>query len=397
MVDFPGFLVYWFSTFNHFSPLFTGIFGPQLANTMANSFIILKPFYMSITIATKISRNKKKLWYYLEWGKAAGQRAATGIYTYTKPQDIIEKNHNKESLATLKTKQSQMILERQAIGSGYIPQHKLKSNFFDYYDDFVKANKRKGNRHLQSSLNQFKSFTGKIFISPIDITETLCEGYRAYLLEHFNGETPSNYFAQFKKVLKAAKKAGYFLENPSEMIKSKGNPNKKKKEVIEADEYIQLLNAPCGNYEVKKAYIFCIYQGLRWCDVKPLKWDSIGKDVTRLQQKKTKVLLEIPLHPIAAAIVGEHKTGLVFTLPTADGANKVIKKWCEDAGLEKHITWHCARLSFSVLLQDEGVNSATVAGMLGHTTTKYVESTYQPYRVHVGRKAIEKLPTVTQH
>src|SRR3712207_6847396 len=58
-----------------------------------------------------------------------------------------------------------------------------------------------------------------------------------------------------------------------------------------------------------------------------------------------------------------------------DGANRVLGKWATDAGLNKHITWHCARHSFSVLLQRKGVDLATVAGMLGHTTLKDRKST----------------------
>jgi len=54
-------------------------------------------------------------------GKVVGQRLATGIFTYKNPKDSVEKAHNKESLAILKMKQSQMILDSQAIGSGYVP------------------------------------------------------------------------------------------------------------------------------------------------------------------------------------------------------------------------------------------------------------------------------------
>jgi integrase/recombinase XerD len=347
---------------------------------------------MSIVITSYVSRNKKKTWYSLEWGKAAGQRIATGIFTYNNPKDSIEKIHNKESLAILKTKQAQMTLENQAIGSGYIPKHKLKTNFLDYYEEYVKTNSRTGSRHLLCSLAHFKEFMNKDYVSPVEITETVCERFRSYLLQKLNGETPADYFYKFKKVLKAAKADGYFINSPAEMIKSKVKANKKKKEVLEVDEYIRLIKTPCLNHEVRKAFVFCLYQGLRWCDVKSLKWESFRKDSIVITQEKTKVPVEIPLHDIAAIIAGEPKNGLVFRLPSHGGAIKILKKWCEDAGVHKHITWHCARLSFSVLLQDEGVNSATVAGMLGHTSTRYVETTYQRYRVHVGRKAIQKLP-----
>ena len=130
---------------------------------------------MNIIFAKRLSRDKEKVHYSLEWGKGAGQRVSTGVYTYLKPINHIQKIHNKEAILILEMKRSQMILDRQAVGSGYIPQHKIKNNFFDYYADFVKLNQRKGNRHLGQSLNSFKKFIGKSYLSAVEINETLCE------------------------------------------------------------------------------------------------------------------------------------------------------------------------------------------------------------------------------
>lgn len=58
----------------------------------------------------------------------------------------------------------------------------------------------------------------------------------------------------------------------------------------------------------------------------------------------------------------------------------------------KHITWNCARLSFSILLQDANVNAATVALLLGHTTSKYVNDIYKRYRPKDQAQAISQLP-----
>ncbi len=112
-----------------------------------------------------------KVWYYLEWGRLTGQRRATGIFTWAKPKKQIEKNHNKEALAILEAKKSQIILDSQAINSGYIPQHKIKTNFLDYYADFVRLNRTSGNRHLEGSLTIFKSFLNRDFISALEINE----------------------------------------------------------------------------------------------------------------------------------------------------------------------------------------------------------------------------------
>ena len=98
------------------------------------------------------------------------------------------------------------------------------------------------------------------------------------------------------------------------------------------------MNTPCLNYEVKKAFVLSLYTGFRWADVKPLireDYKQIG--MINIVQKKTGETLELPLHPIALKILGDIKTGLVFKLLTAVGANKLLAKWYDDAGLDKHI------------------------------------------------------------
>jgi hypothetical protein len=199
---------------------------------------------MNINLAKRQSSDKERIFYLLEWGRNAGQRVATGIYTYVKPQNQQQKSHNKEAMIILEMKRSQMVLDQQSIGSGYIPQHKMKNNFLDYYQEFVKLNSRKGNRHLSQSLNSFKKFIGKRHISAIEINETLCQRFRKYLLDNFNGETPANYFSRFKQVLEGARKDGYFKVSPAMGLASKTKSNFKIKDILEADEYKKLMNTP---------------------------------------------------------------------------------------------------------------------------------------------------------
>lgn len=361
---------------------FTGDIGAQTANTMAN-----------ITISTKASRDKAKIWYYLEWGKGAGQRKSTGIYTWAKPKDPTQKNYNKEALSILEAKKSQLVLDQQAIASGYVPSHKLKSNFFEYFQEFVDKNERPGNRSLSCCLTSFKKFINKPLINTGEITENLCERFRNYLLDNLSGETPADYFMRFKRVIRSATKEGYFRVNPAEEVKTKAHPSGQK-DILEAHEYVKLMKFPCSNQEVRRAAIFSLYTGLRWCDIEPLEWPDIKeKSVLLKAQKKTGHRVEVPLHENAKLVVSNRGKGKVFKLPTQDGANKSLGEWVKNAGIDKHITWHSLRHSMSVLLQDAGVDVATVAGLLGHTTTKYVHKTYQRYKGKSGEEAIKKLPS----
>lgn len=351
----------------------------------------------------KLNRTKDKYLYYFDYGRGPGQRPTTGIFTYAKPKDEVQKAHNKEALTLLETKKSQIIIERQAVGSAYIPKHKFKANFLEYYSDYIELNKRKGNRHLKNSFTQFKLFIKKDFISPIEITENVCKRFRQFLLDKYTGETPSDYYTRFKWVVNAAESDGYFHKNPTATVSAKANPSVRLKDNLEVEEYLMLLTTPCVNQEVKAAFIFCCYTGLRWCDVRKIEWNDVKGSVltTRIIQAKTGQPVTLTLHPIAKDIldkaqhkmlVNDRQPKLVFALPTADGANKVLDTWVRAAGIEKHITWSCARLSFSILLQDKNVDDATVAYLMGHTTTEQVRKSYKRHRPKNQQETIRQLP-----
>ncbi|HMH32023.1 MAG TPA: site-specific integrase [Puia sp.] len=250
----------------------------------------------------------------------------------------------------------------------------------------MKKNRQDGNRHLEGSLNHFKTFLEKPFLPPIGVTENLCQRFRKYLLYNFNGDTPMNYFSRFKRVLKSATKEGYFKINPAGDLASKANKNHKRKEHLEVEEYLSILSTPCLDADIKDAFILCCYTGLRWCDVKTLSWKHFKNDelAFTINQEKTLVEHRVVLHPVAVSILEKRikrlqpgqLPGLIFKLPSQDMALRTLDSWCKVAGIKKHITWHSARLSFSILLQDAMVDDTTVLLLLGHTSTEYVHRTY---------------------
>ncbi|WP_276484724.1 site-specific integrase [Paraflavitalea pollutisoli] len=361
-----------------------------------------------MNIAERPNRSNTKIFYYEEWGRGKGDRASLNIFTYIHPKNQLEKKHNEETLKQLAVKKAESILDQQAVGTGYIPTHRFKENFLDYYEEYVKKQTRKGNRHLKCGLTQFKLFLGKDFLTPIEMTEELSTGFRNYLLEKYTGDTPANYFSKFKKMIRAASKDGYFRINPSEDVKAKSNPSIKVKDNLEVEDYLKLLETRCSNIEVKEAFLLSCYAGLRWCDVNPLEWD---KDIqgdqlrTRLLQAKTKQPVWITLHPVAKAILEKRKAAyapglsstLVFRLPNHYKAGTILQRWCDDAGIHKHITWHCARLSFSILLQDKNTDNATVAALMGLTSPKYVDRVYKRHRPKDQTAVINKLPHPVQN
>lgn len=356
-----------------------------------------------MNIAERLSKKGDRIYYYLDYGRSKGGRAATGLFSYVKPRNAVEKQHNLETRALLEVKRGQAVLDRQAVGSDYIPQHKFKTNFLDYYADYVKNNTRDGNRHLQNSFTQFKKFIKKSFVPPLEITENLAKQFRRYLLDNFNGETPQNYFARFKWVVNAATSDGYFRQAPTEKVAAQSNPSTTLKENLEIEDYFALVRTPGVNQQVQLGFLFTCYTGLRWCDVKNLRWRQLsGRQLTtRIIQKKTGRPVVLFLHPVALAILNllrpdleeeAYKDERVFLLPSQDGCNKILDKWMKCAGIIKHITWSCGRLSFSILLQDRQVDDATVAYLMGHSTTKQVNRAYKRHRPKDQTLTIELLP-----
>ncbi|HEY4874082.1 MAG TPA: site-specific integrase, partial [Puia sp.] len=136
--------------------------------------------------------------------------------------------------------------------------------------------------------------------------------------------------------------------------------------------------ANCSNDNVKRAFLISCLTGLRFCDVKLLKWRNINGEVIDLIQQKTKQRVLVKLNPDAKRLLGEVKSlgDLIFSLPTHNGANKVLSGWVKRAGITKHITWHSARHTFGTNLVQLGADVMTTSKLLGHSsirsTTRYV-------------------------
>lgn len=71
------------------------------------------------------------------------------------------------------------------------------------------------------------------------------------------------------------------------------------------------------------------------------------------------------------------KNDLVFSLPSHTMCLKALRRWTNRAGIDKHITWHCARHSFGTNMAataaQKGFSVRVVQEMMGHSSLKYTE------------------------
>lgn len=47
---------------------------------------------------------------------------------------------------------------------------RFKANFLDFYGEYVRHNRQRGNRYLEASYTQLKIFIRKKYLPPIEVT-----------------------------------------------------------------------------------------------------------------------------------------------------------------------------------------------------------------------------------
>ena len=113
-----------------------------------------------------------------------------------------------------------------------------------------------------------------------------------YIQRRFVGEGPHTVYARFKKIILAATEADVFRKNPCSGVSIAVDQGSLSKDVLSMDEIKTLLSTHCPgeNVNTRNAFIFCLYTGLRWCDVKELRYSNVdlSNRMLRFEQAKTR-------------------------------------------------------------------------------------------------------------
>ena len=340
-----------------------------------------------------------------------------GLYLWLAPRTPQERQQNKETLEIAKKirfEKGQQMLENS---EGYRLKKKEEDiNFLDwmweYYEKYTKGDKR----HIKRAHDVFidflidpkDEFTPKpdwtreqrkeaaakkakkakgLKIKPEQISKDKVVAFTEYLQKRFKGEGAHTLFARFKKVIKAAIEDDIMLKNPCNGVIIKIDNGAIKKDILSLEEIDKMWNTHYEGEspEIRRGFMFCLYSGLRFCDVIELKYSNVdySNKLLKFEQAKTKghssaSNVVIPLSEALLKLIGEPteeqtRESLIFPLPTHNMCLKALRHWTKRAGIEKHITWHCARHSFAVNILNNGANIKTVASLLGHSGLKHTE------------------------
>lgn len=330
-----------------------------------------------------------------EYKRVNNRREYLSLYLWQAPRTPMERQQNKETLEIakrLRFERGQQLLED---AEGYRLKKDRDINFLDwmwaYYEAYTKADKR----HIKRAYTVFVDFLNATpeyskfakRIKPQQLTKEMMIAFTEYLQGRFVGEGAHTLYARFKKIIKAAVEADVMRKNPTTAVSIKIDNGALKKDVLSIEEIECLISTHYTgeSINIRRAFIFCLYCGLRWCDVKDLTFANVdfANRLLKFEQAKTKghsaaSNVIIPLNDGLLSLIGKptaegKRDELIFPLPSHNMCLKALRHWTARAGIEKHITWHCARHSFAVNILNNGANIKTVAALLGHSGLKHTE------------------------
>lgn len=352
-----------------------------------------------------------------------GQRSYKFLKLYLIPETTeAAKAQNANTLQAANAIKAQMIIDLANSEAGIkVNPAKAKMLLTDWLDNYQKGREKKGKRigaivpNLKKVLTAYKG--DKVTLKMVD--KRFCLGFidfmqNTYITQYgrtLSQSTAHGYCSMFSTILGEAVIAGVMAVNPFTQM-AKGDRIKEaesNREYLTAGELQTLMvtkfpeqgiirqikGNTYGGRDIKAAFLFSCFTGLRLSDIKALTWGNIVFDGGQwrfdgLTVKKTRRRLNNPLGAMALKYLPERKEAgkdaAVFNLPNSDGFTDMkIRDWAKAAGLTKRVTFHTARHTFATLELKAGADLYTVSKLLGHKSV----STTQIYAKIVDSTKVE--------
>lgn len=308
-----------------------------------------------------------------------------GIYIFKNPTNQIQKEYNEEML--LRAEGIRAIRVQSVINEeyGFLDKRKLQEDFLSYFYKMALTKDQKWLRvykHFELFVN------GKCTFG--EVTVDLCRKFRDYLLHakqlkidtrKITQNSAAGYFSTFRGLLKIAHRDKRIRENINEYLE-RIDTQDVKKNYLTLQELKKLAATPCNIPVLRLASLFSCLTGLRISDILRLHWGDItpaseGGYCIRIRTEKTETETTLPISDEALELCGTRTQGLVFKGLNRSMLQAPLKKWLNEAGIDKHITFHCFRHTFATLQIAMGTDIFTVSKMLTHknvsTTQIYAE------------------------
>jgi len=339
------------------------------------------------------------------------RKEALGMYLWGIPKTPVQRQENKDTLDLAKKIRAEREQEHLERRHGYRVRRK-DVNILTYFQAYTDNYTKKDLRNMQQAQRRFNDFLNEKYpscsnnLKPEQLTKEMMFAFVEYLQSKSTGDGAKSIYQRFKKFINYAIENDILLKNPCSGVVCKSDDQALRKDILSIEEVQQLAKTTYTgqNPEIRRAFIFCLYTGIRYCDVIELRFGNVdySNRLLKFEQLKTRGHsatsgVVIPLNDGLISLIGEPSTEdkdeLIFDLPSNTMCLKALRHWTKRAGITKHITWHCARHSFAVNILNNGANIKTVASLLGHSGLKHTEK-YTRAVDSLKEAAINSLPEI---
>ncbi|MCD8286782.1 MAG: site-specific integrase [Clostridia bacterium] len=313
-----------------------------------------------------------------------GVRTYEYLRLYLVPEKSREdKRKNLETLKLAETVRAKRIVELRNGFYGFKNVTGGNTLFFDYYEKMrlkhVKNSTVK-NDNWSSALYHLRNYEQRKNITFAGITTVWIQGFRDFLVEKARtranrplaANSASHYLSILRTCVNQALKECVITEDPFRGVTAIKR-EETERAYLTVDEVRRLTVTPCEHDRIKRAFLFSCLTGLRWSDIVKMTWGEVeeqsGFRRIVFRQKKTGGQEYLDINSQAATLMGvrgKPSDSVFRNLHAPATANEVIKRWVLRAGIQKNITFHCARHTFAVMMLDLGVDIYTVSKLLGH-------------------------------
>jgi integrase len=297
-------------------------------------------------------------------------------YEFLKLHLIGDKIRDRETLRLAEKIRANREEEMESTGRGTAPTFKRKIPFIQYYESL-----KKDGQNWRTCLFHLQAFpAAHVAIGSID--EKWADQFKEFILKRIAANTAQVIFTTLKAALSQAVKERIIQYNPASMVKAIKKTDVEI-EYLTGPEVKALADTPCSDPELKRAFLFCCYTGLRFSDVKALQWENFKDGKLKFRQKKTGGFeyMTLPKDRSAEKLLNANRSNIpfIFRLQGHTNTNLNLLKWAAAAGIKKHLHFHMSRHTAATRMLEEGIDLFTVSKILGHsniaTTTRYAKVT----------------------
>lgn len=255
-------------------------------------------------------------------------------------------------------------------------EKKRNMDFVEYVNGIAHSHNVKSTcKNYHSVIKHLQLFAGQCCIPFNEINTKFCRAFLTYLTRTVSANTGSLYCSIFKRALNLAVEDNIIEKNPAYMKHIKRTDTTREYLTLEEIERIHLSDFPDKN--VKNAFIFSCFSGLRFADFSKLTFEDIENDKMIITQTKTRGKLEVPLSNVAIGIIEKQKEitgrkkGLVFELGNYEKYRKSLKLLAQQSMITKNISAHTGRHSFAGLAIKHNVSIYELKELLGHREIRH--------------------------